>query len=71
MSEVDFWNWPDGCDVAAMKLKHDERLYPPKIITKWVPKAKPHDCCKIPITIIGCVGEGLLDSDIILPLGTW
>lgn len=66
MLDVDFW--AKQYDEKAMRIKHEEELYPPKITMNFVPISNAC-CCAIPITITGCVDHGALDTDIILPLG--
>lgn len=67
MSDVDFW--VQGFDVHQMEFKHKHKLYPPIITVNWRSVGEEHEHCIIPVTITGCAVPGVLDSDILLPLG--
>ena len=67
MADVDFW--ATGCNVDAMKLRHDYELYPPRVIVNWIPVGKQQEYSTLRITVTGCTIDSDLNNDVTLPLG--
>lgn len=69
MSKVDFW--AENRPLDEMITEHDSKTYPPRIIITFRKQdSQPYNpTCVEPVTVTGCVSEGELDDDIILPLG--
>ena len=49
-------------NLEMMCLKHDIKMYPPRVKMTVVPKG--HDCVILPVKITGCSREGRLDMDL-------
>ena len=62
---MDFWK--NGTQ-KGMKLKHERRMYPPRIITTVTPK-NPHSIFKLTVEFRGSSRDNELNVDLSFPLG--
>ena len=62
LSDVDFWSKKHKKE--KMKLQHDCKLYPPRVMMTVTCKSKASEPFKLPIRIVGCSSDSQLDMEI-------